>query len=91
MNCDKLEFKPAHEFWNEAKNKLGYSWMDVYVEEYGDSTEFVLNNEHANCRTVLKWTPVDFNRSQSRSYFAPSSRSAITVLMLLDTFGFLDK
>jgi hypothetical protein len=42
MNYDKLEFKPAHEFWNEAKNELGYSWMDVYVEEYGDSTEFVL-------------------------------------------------
>ena len=48
MNYDKLEFKPAHEFWNEAKNELGYSWMDVYVEEYGDSTEFILNNEHAN-------------------------------------------
>jgi hypothetical protein len=48
MNYDKLEFKPAHEFWNEAKNELGYSWMDVYVEEYGDSTEFVLNNQHAN-------------------------------------------
>ena len=39
MNYDKLESKPAHEFWNEAKNELGYSWMDVYVEEYGDSTE----------------------------------------------------
>jgi hypothetical protein len=34
MNYDKLEFKPAHEFWNEAKNELGYSWMDVYVEEH---------------------------------------------------------
>jgi hypothetical protein len=49
MNYDKLEFlNPAHGFWNEAKNELGYSWMDVYVEEYGDSTEFLVNNEHAN-------------------------------------------
>jgi hypothetical protein len=41
MNYDKLEFKPANEFWNEAKNELGYSWMDVYVNRGGVGRELI--------------------------------------------------
>jgi hypothetical protein len=53
------------------------------------------HNQRRRAGRRVVWRPagtVDLKRSQARSYFDPLSRSAINaVLMLPDTFGFLDK
>jgi hypothetical protein len=43
-----MDLRSGKEYWDEAKDKLGYAWMDTLVEAPGTSTDFVLNNEHYN-------------------------------------------